>query len=184
MKKYVDESHIPSSTNLKHEFRYLMEDVDDSSSESNISVTGIIDLERSPHAFNKKVYSLLLGRSLQNKHASRIGFNLYQIPEGEYTICIEFIPVTMNNVSVDVLSTSSNINKQTTKSFTGYTRSIINMHKWHISPLEYLMVDLKCDGSPTSSIQGQAYLINYGIKGNHSDVPTDVYDPPFIFERD
>ena len=30
-----------------------MEDVDDSSSEANISVTGIIDLERSPHTYNK-----------------------------------------------------------------------------------------------------------------------------------
>ena len=105
IKQYVDESHI-SSSNFKDEFRYLMESVDDSSPESDISVVGIIYLERSPHMFNKKVYSLLLGRSLQNKYAGRIGFNLYQIPEGEHTICIEFIPVTMNKVSVGVLSTS------------------------------------------------------------------------------
>ena len=103
-----------------------MEDVDDSSSEANILVTGIIDLERSP----QKVYSLLLTKDLQNNYnASGIGFNLYKLPEGEYTICIEFIPAAMNDVSVDVESTSLNINKQSTKRFTGYTRSIINMHK-------------------------------------------------------
>ena len=56
------------------------------------------------------------------------------------------------------------------------------MHKWHISPPEYTMVDLKC-GLPTSSTQGQAYLIIYGIKGNHSDVLVDVYDSLFIFEN-
>ena len=57
------------------------------------------------------------------------------------------------------------------------------MHKWHISPPEYIMVDLKCVGSPTTANEGQAYLIIYGIKGNHLDVPADVYDSPFIFEN-
>ena len=87
----------------------------------------------------------------------------------------------INNVGVDVESTSLNINKQSTKSLTNYTKSIINMHKWHISPPEYAMVDLKCGGSPITPNQGQAYLIIYGIKDNHSDVPADVYDSPFIF---
>ena len=45
------------------------------------------------------------------------------------------------------------------------------------------MVDLKCDGTPTTAKQGKAYLIIYGIKGNHSDVPADVYDKAFIFEN-
>ena len=99
-----------------------MADVDDSSSEANISATGIIDLERPPHTYNKKVYSLLLTKDPQNNYnASRIGFNLFKLLEGEYTICIEFIPVTMNNVSVDVESTSLNINKQSTKRFSYYT---------------------------------------------------------------
>ena len=39
---------------------------------------------------------------------------MYKLPEGEYTICIKFIPVTINNVSVGVASTSLNINKQST----------------------------------------------------------------------
>ena len=45
------------------------------------------------------------------------------------------------------------------------------------------MVDLKRYGSPTSPTQGQAYLIIYGLKPSHSDVPVDVYDSPFIFEK-
>ena len=182
-KKYVDESHITSSTNFKDEFRYLMEDIDDSSSEIDIRVTGINDLASSPHEFNKKAYDLLLFKDAQNRYTSRIGFNLYRIPEGEYTICIEFFPVTMTNVSVDCVSTSLNVNKQSTKIFKSYTRSIINLHKWHISPPEYLMVDLKCDGTPESRTQGQANLIIYGIEGNRSDVPSDVYDKAFIYEN-
>ena len=89
----------------------------------------------------------------------------------------------MNNVSVDCRSSISlNVNKQSTKIFTGHTRSIINLHKWHISTPENFMVDLKCDGSPTSRTQGQANLIIYGTEGNHSDVPADGYDKAFIFE--
>ena len=45
------------------------------------------------------------------------------------------------------------------------------------------MVDLKSDGEPASTTQGQAYLKIYGIEGNHSDVPADVYDKAFIFEN-
>ena len=37
-----------------------MVDVDNSSSESNIRVTGITDLAESLHTFNKKAYDLLL----------------------------------------------------------------------------------------------------------------------------
>ena len=74
-------------------------------SEANILVTVIIDLANSPHTYNKKVYSLLLIKNPQNNYnASRKVFNLYELLKGEYTICIEFIPVTMNNVSVDVES--------------------------------------------------------------------------------
>ena len=46
-------SHITSS-HLKDEFRYLMEDVDESSSLHDMTVTGINDLQKSPHLFNKK----------------------------------------------------------------------------------------------------------------------------------
>ena len=45
------------------------------------------------------------------------------------------------------------------------------------------MVDLKCGGSPTTENQGKTYLIIYGIKNNHLDVPPAVYDSPFIFEN-
>ena len=106
---------------------------------------------------------------------------MYKLPEGEYTICVEFFPVKMVNVSVNAVSSSLNIGQQTTTLFMqeGYARSIIHMHKWQISPLEYLMLDLHCEGeTPT----GQAYLIIYGIKGKYSDVPKNVFDQPFVFE--
>ena len=38
------------------------------------------------------------------------------------------------------------------------------MHKWDITPPEYIMVDLKCGGSPTAANQGQAYLVIFWNK--------------------
>ena len=76
LKKYVDESHITSSTNLKDEFRYLMGNANESSSQMNIAVTGIIASDKSPHTFNKKVYSLLLAKNVQNNYALRRHFVL------------------------------------------------------------------------------------------------------------
>ena len=186
-KKYLDDEvektkdGIIDSHSLKDEIRYLMEDVNESSSESNIEVDGIVDLEKSPHEHNKKAYDLKLKKNSGENYVSRLGFNMYKLPEGEYTICVEFFPVKMVNVSVNAVSSSLNIGQQTTTLFTqeGYVRSIIHMHKWQISPPEYLMLDLHCEGeTPT----GQAYLIIYGIKGKYSDVPKNVFDQPFVFE--
>ena len=186
-KKYLDDEvkktkdGIIDSHSLKDEFRYLMEDVNESSSESNIEVDGISDLEKSPHKHNKKAYDLKLKKTSGENYASRLGFNMYKLPEGEYTICVEFFPVKMTNVSVNAVSSSLNIGQQTTTLFTqeGYARSIIHMHKWQISPPEYLMLDLHCEGKTPI---GQAYLIIYGIKGKYSDVPKNVFDQPFVFE--
>ena len=43
LKKYVNESHITSTSHPKDAFRYLMGDVDESSSEHDMEVTGITD---------------------------------------------------------------------------------------------------------------------------------------------
>ena len=170
-KKYTIDSH-----SMKDEFRYLMEDVDESSSESGIQVAGIVDYANSPHKLNKKAYDLLLVKNLQNEYVSRLGFNMYKLPQGEFTICVEFIPVGFLPISVNAVSSSVNVGSQKT---TGH-RSIIHIHKYRISPPEYLMIDLHCRGSPTSPPLGQAYLIIYGVSGYHSDVSPTVYDTPYI----
>ena len=52
--KKIHESHITSSTQKRDVFRYLMENDDESSSENNIQVLGIVDFAESPHQINKK----------------------------------------------------------------------------------------------------------------------------------
>ena len=57
------------------------------------------------------------------------------------------------------------------------------MHKWNISPPEFIYLDLKCQGIPETRNQGYANLIIYGVKNSVADVPSSVYDSPFIFEN-
>ena len=182
LKKYVNESHITSTSHLKDAFRYLMGDVDESSSEHDMEVTGITDFANSPHHFNKKAYDLKISKDHFNEYDGRLGFNMYKLPEGEYTVCVEFFPASMDGVSVNVVSTSLNINQQSTKKFSGYSRSIIHMHKWKITTPEFIYLDLKWKGTAESPSKGDANLIIYGIAGSQPDVESSVYDSPFVFK--
>ena len=181
LKKYVDDSH--NTTNLpKDSFRYVMEEVDESSSESGITETAIVDFPNSPHLYNKKAYDFKVAKDDTNLFAGRLGLDMYKLPEGEFTLCIEFFPAKMTGVSVNVVSTSLNVGKQTTKKLSNYSRSIVHLHKWRISPPEYIYLDLKWQGTTQDLSKEGAKLIVYGIAGSHDDVPSDVFDAPFVFE--
>ena len=181
LKKYVDDSH--NTTGLpKDSFRYLMEEVDESSSESGITETAIVDFPNSPHLYNKKAYAFKVAKDDTNLFAGRLGLNMFQLPEGEFTLCIEFFPAKMTGVSVNVVSASLNVGKQTTKKLPNYSRSIVHLHKWRISPPEYIFLDLKWQGTAQDLSKKGVKLIVYGIAGSHDDVPSDVFDAPFAFE--
>ena len=108
---------------------------------------------------------------------------MFKIPEGEYTICVEFFPGRIDGVNVNAVSTALNVNRQATKVFKTYSRSIIHMHKWHISPPEYLMLDLKWQGKAEDSSPANAHLIIYGVKEFQPDVESAVFDSPFAIEN-
>ena len=87
----IHESQIINSGQKKDAFRYLMENDDESSSELNIQVLGIVDFSNSPHQINKKAYQLklLFQKSSPNQYQSRLGFNLYKLPVGYYTLVVD-----------------------------------------------------------------------------------------------
>ena len=183
-KTYVDDEIFLAkkysiiSQSMKDEFRYLMEDVNESSSEERIRVDGIVDYANSPHEINKKAYDLKLTKMNDNNYISRLGFNMYKLPKGEYSVCVEFFPVGVQTTSVNAVSSTVSVNKQTTVG----NRSIIHIYKSVVTTPDYLMIDLHCKGSPTSASKAQAYLIIYGVSGYHSDVSKSVYDRPYILE--
>ena len=181
LKQYVDHSHVSPSGLQRDAFRYLMEDTDDSSSENNIRVTGIVDFVASPHQINKKAYEFTLVKDTDgsNDYRSRIGFNLFKLPLGYYTFVVEYFPPKMNNVIVTAQGTTISIASQTTKTFGNYTKTLVKFHNFTKTTPDYIFINLH--GKTTSSTTG--HLIVYGVKGYVSSVEPKVYDTAFVVEN-
>ena len=84
-KKYLQNELLNSHLIPSHKenaFKYLL-DQDESSSERNIIVNGIVDFNGSPHK-NKKAYNidLVYTQGTQN-YDSQIGINIFSLPVGQ-----------------------------------------------------------------------------------------------------
>ena len=180
----IHESQIINSGQKRDAFRYLMEDTDESSSENNITVLGIKDFPESPHQINKKAYQLelLFEKGSPYQYRSRLGFNLYKLPVGYYTIVVEWFPPEMNELSVTPQATTISISNYATKTFEKYTKTVINFHRWGSSPPQYLYLDLHGTVSNPSFLT-IGHLIVYGVKETISNVDPSVYDTAFVIEN-
>ena len=180
----IHESQIINSGQKKDAFRYLMENDDESSSESNIQVLGIVNFSNSPHQINKKAYQLklLFQKSSPNQYQSRLGFNLYKLPVGYYTLIVEWFPPEMSELSVAVQGTTISISNYATKTFGNYTKTVVNFHRWGSSPPQFIYLDLQ--GTVTfPSLLTIGHLIVYGVKETISNVDPSVYDTAFAIEN-
>ena len=179
----IRESQINNSGQKRDAFRYLMEDTDESSSENNIEVLGITDFSDSPHQINKKAYSLklLFEKGSPNQYRSRLGFNLYKLPVGYYTMVVEWFPPEMNEISVTAQGTTISISDETTKTSEKYTKTVIHFHRWGSSPPQFLYLDLHGTVSKRSFLT-IGHLIVYGVKETISNVDPSVYDTAFVIE--
>ena len=182
-KKYVDESHIRPSGYYTNSFRYLMEDIDESSSENNIEVIAIGSYAASIHQINKNAYQLsLIKDSGTNNYRSRIGFNLGSLSIGYYTFVCEFLPIIMSNVIVTTLGTTISINSQSTKTFPTYTKTLVQFHRWNSTPPQFIYLDIHGSASNSNS-RVLAYMIVYGIEGYHPNVPTSIFDEAYTLQN-
>ena len=182
-KDFVEKSHVSQSGLQQNVFLYQMLDDLESSSESNIIVTGIKDFANTPHTLFKKAYHFTIGKNAQNEYNARIGFNFNPVPTGAYTYVVEYFPPFMINVSVDCRSTPLNVNKQIFKKFPTYVKNIVQIHKWQMATPDYLMIDLKSKGGAATPTRGDGRLIVYGITGTHNDVSSSVLDAAYVVEN-
>ena len=175
-KKYFDEqllkSHLVSS-HIENAFKYLS-DQDESSSERNIIVNGVVDFNGSPHK-KKKAYSidLVYTQGTQN-YNSKIGINLYPLPIGKYTIIMEYYFPEDTNISFVAGATSAVINKQVTTSFTDHKKHLVQFDQQTKNTPDYLFFNIR--ESATTSTNPEGYLIFYGMKGWMESVPPQIYD--------
>ena len=96
----------------KNVFLYQMTDVNESSSESNITVTGIKDFPTLRTHFFKKSLPFTIGKMHKTNTTQELGLTLTQFPQERILYVVEYFPPFMIDVSVDCRSTPLNV-KQT-----------------------------------------------------------------------
>ena len=173
-KKYfedkLEQSHLVTS-HKTNEFKYL-KDSNESSSEYNITVNGVVDFNGSPHQ-NKKAYSMVLTKDAgTNDYRSRIGFNIYSLNIGTYTIVFEFYPPEMTNIQLSCNASSAYIHKSVQRNFTNYSKLLVQFNNNSKQTPDYIYLTMH--GTTTQS--AQCHLVVYGIKDWSDSVQPSVYD--------
>ena len=92
-KKYVDEniskSNIKPSHTPKNMFQYLMDDVNEWSTEYNVKVGSISELAESPHSWDKRVLNITPIKNGRN-YRFRVGLQMFRMKTNEqYSLIVE-----------------------------------------------------------------------------------------------
>lgn len=87
----------------------------------------------------------------------------------------------MHNVSVTAQVTTIKINSQTTRTFTNYTKTLVQFHRWNSAPPQYIYLDLHGNAAGGSGVL--AHMIVYGIQGYVANVDPKIYDSLYAFEN-
>ena len=174
-KKYlenkIEKSHLTTS-HKTNEFKYL-KDSNESSSEYNITVNGIVDFNGSPHQ-NKKAYSMVLTKDVgTNDYRSRIGFNIYSLDIGTYTIVFEFYPPEITNIQLSCNASSAYIHTEVQRDFSNYSKLLVQFNNNSKLTPDYIYLTMH--GTATVSVV-QCHLVVYGVKDWTDSVQPSVYD--------
>ena len=180
-KGYIDntlaESHLTSS-HKSNEFKYL-NDPNETSSEYNITVEAFTDFNESPHK-NKKAFEITLQKDVgTNDYRSRMGFNLYPLPLGTYTIIFEYYFPENTNIQLSCQSTTAYVHKQIQKDFTDYSKLLVQINNNSKTTPDYLFFTIH--GTAVVS-NPEGYIIVYGVKDWSDSVDSSVYDDAFYVQ--
>ena len=180
-KGYIDntlaKSHLTSS-HKSNEFKYL-NDPNETSSEYNITVEAFTNFNESPHK-NKKAFEITLQKDVgTNDYRSRMGFNLYPLPLGTYTIIFEYYFPENTNIQLSCQSTTAYVHKQIQKDFTDYSKLLVQINNNSKTTPDYLFFTIH--GTAVVS-NPEGYIIVYGVKDWSDSVDSSVYDDAFYVQ--
>ena len=180
-KGYIDktlaESHLLSS-HKSNEFKYL-DDPNETSSEYNIMVEAFTDFNESPHK-NKKAFQITLTKDVgTNDYRSRMGFNLYPLPLGTYTIIFEYYFPENTNIQLSCQSTTAYVHKQIQKDFTDYSKLLVQINNNSKTTPDYLFFTIHGTAVVNNP---EGYIIVYGVKDWSDSVDPNIYDDGFYVQ--
>ena len=102
-----------------------------------------------------------------------MGFNLYPLPPGTYTMIFEFFPPEITNIQLFCQATSAYIHKQVQRDFSNYSKMLVQINNNSKNTPDYVYLTMHGTAVATP-VQG--YLIVYGIKDWNDNVNPEIYD--------
>ena len=171
------------SSNTSNAFQYVMDDPAGQFYDED-DIKGIKKTNKDYHKINKETYEMQLVLDLRGYYSSRLGINMYILPNGEYSLVYElYYPNTIDSSTVQISAVSSveTVSKVTTNVFNNHTRSIIHLHKYNNVAPNRLMIDMVLKNKAGISYANELtiFVIVYGVSGYVNNVHTSVWDRLF-----
>ena len=102
-----------------------------------------------------------------------MGFNLYPLDLGTYTLIFDFFPPEITNIKLSCQATSAYIHKQVQRDFSNYSKMLVQINNNSKNTPDYIYLTMH--GTAEAS-QVKAHLIVYGIKDWSDSVNPEIYD--------
>ena len=204
-KKYVDENiskSIKPSHTPKNVFQYLMDDVNEWSTEYNVKVGSINDLPESPHSWDKKVLNITPIKK-DNNYRFRLGLQMFRMKTNEsYSLVVEVYNrdyITWERQQTYVNGTGMWVESNNTTKYQYhygnnntlyYSKTLIRFKKTSPSPPVFVYFTVHYDDKDgdlntyAKEFKNQIYLVAYGVEGLTDHVDSEVYDAHEAFEID
>ena len=205
-KKYVDDNiskaNIKPSHTPKNVFQYLMNDVNEWTSEYDIKVKNFSNLAESPHSWDKRVLNITPIKNGRN-YRFRLGLQMFRMKTNEtYSLIVELYnrdyntwqrqQTFVNGTGMWVKSFNTTKFQQRYGSSVDlyYTKTLIKFKRTSSSApiFVYFTVHFDDKGGDMNTypreFKNQVYIVAYGIVGDTDHVDSEVYDAHEAFEID
>ena len=203
-KKYVDsqisKANIKPSHTPNNAFKYLMDDVNEWSSEYNIKVLSFSDLAESPHSWDKRVLNITPVKDGKN-YRFRLGLQMFPMKTNEtYSLIVELYNrdfKTWGRQETYVEATGIWLKSHNTTKFQHqygssgdlyYSKTLIKFKKTSSSAPVFVYYTVHFDdkggdmNTYPSEFKNQVYILAYGIVGETDHVDSGVYDAHQAYE--
>ena len=171
------------SSDTSNAFQYVMDDPAGQFYDED-DIKGIKKTNKDYHKINKETYEMQLVLDSSGYYSSRLGINMYTLPNGEYSLVYElYFPnsIDSSTVQISAVSAVETVSKVTTNVFNNHTRSIIHLHKYNNVAPNRLMIDMVLKNKAGVSYANKLtiFVIVYGVSGYVNNVNTSVWDRLF-----
>ena len=205
-KKYVNDviskANIKPSHTPKNVFQYLMNDVNEWSTEYNVKVGNFIDLAESPHSWDKRVLNITPVKDGAN-YRFRLGLQMFPMKTNEtYSLIVELYNrdfKTWERQETYINGTGLWVKSSNTTKFQHrygssgdlyYTKTLVKFKKTSSSAPVFVYYTVHYDdkggdmNTYPKDFLNQVYILAYGIIGETDHVDSEVYDAHQAFEID